>query len=125
MSGKELMIGDWVKTPKGFFKVTDIQDNDVIGTDYNNGEGTDSLFFNDEIEPIHLTAEILENNGFTRLGTDYILKGEHFGLDNPSIPSNYLDNYWLRISIKAVHIEYVHQLQHALRLCGIEKEIEL
>lgn len=77
------------------------------------------------LDPIPLTAEILEKNGFTRFGTDYILKEMHFGLENPSIPSNYLDNYWLRVSIKAVHIEYVHQIQNALRLCGIDKEIEL
>lgn len=83
-------------------------------------------FFNVEIlHPISLTAEILEKNGFTRLGTKYILEGEHFALDNPSNPNNYLDNYWLRISINAVNIEYVHELQRALRFLKIDKNIAL
>ena len=120
MKAKELMIGDWVYRPDCYDQVKEIRHDGVIGIDNMRGLITFS-----ELEPIPLTAEILENNGFTRFGTGYILKGEHFGLDNPSIPSNYLDNYWLRISIKAVHIEYVHQLQHALRLCGIDKEIVL
>lgn len=75
--------------------------------------------------PIPLTAAILENNGFERFGTDYVLRGQHFGLSNPSTPDNYKDNYWLKVSIQAVNIKYVHELQHALRLCGIKKEILL
>ena len=140
MKANELMIGDWVgylptwKNEDGSierdggpnnpipFKVEMVCWDCVILDDR---EG--SSFDTDDISlyPISLTREILENNGFTRFGTSYILKGEHFGLDNPSNPNNYLDNYWLKISIKAVHIEYVHELQHALRLCGIEKTIEL
>lgn len=127
MKANELMISDWVKTPKGFFKVTDIQDNDVIGTDYNNGEGADSLFFSDEIEPIPLTAEILEKNGFIHYDvTDFWMWKEE------SSEPIHLDNYdkdgWrLRINCDNIPCEckFVHQLQHALRICGIEKEIEL
>lgn len=137
MEAKELMVGDWVRIdePDKYAGAT----GQIQSLMYHR-EG-DAAYFNvfiqgkfgyvsrdvcsDDIRPITLTAEILEENGFTRLGTGYILKGEHFGLDNPSNPSNYLDNYWLRISIKAVHIEYVHQLQHTLGLCGIEKEIVL
>lgn len=128
MKANELMIGDWVIVHHPTMPAERIQ----ISADWiktieriNNGLiKEDSPLFR-IVEPIPLTGEILEKNGFTRFGTNYILKGGHFGLDNPSNPSNYLDNYWLRISIKAVHIEYVHELQHALRLCGIEKEIGL
>ena len=81
----------------------------------------------DDIEPIPLTAEILEKNGFVgelcSNGIDYVseeyklriicktndvgwtIYANHFGLDKKDV--------------------FVHELQHALRLCGIEKEIEL
>ena len=117
ITSKELMIGDWYAFLGHPYKCT-ASDIAALAEYEENGVPTD-------ISEIPLTAEILEKNGFTRFGTDYILKERHFGLENPSIPSNYLDNYWLRVSIKAVHIEYVHQLQHALRLCEIEKEIKL
>lgn len=122
MKASDLMIGDWVyyiHTEDGiapYKEVVCIKAEDLC---------CDACIIETHYEPIPLTAEILEKNGFTRFGTDYILKQRHFGLENPSIPSNYLDNYWLRVSIKAVHIEYVHQLQHALRICGIEKEITI
>ena len=125
MKANELMIGDWVRIKDGYpFKMEDVSGTSLFRRWTSDGETMIPYGWN-EIEPIPLTWEILEKNGFTRFGTGYILKGEHFGLDNPSSPNNYLDNYWLRISIKAVNIKYVHELQHALRLCGIEKEIEL
>lgn len=139
MTSQELMIGDWIKFSeaadwaKGLngkpVQVAGLCDDDGAIKVYD--PRPDSKFRDfwsddeNDFEPIPLTKEILEKNGFTRYGTGYILKGEHFGLDNPSDPNNYLDNYWLRISIKAVHIEFFHELQHALRLCGIEKEIVL
>ena len=133
LSCKDLMIGDLINGFGVIRRVTSInglerpEDDGLLTTMVPGYEFPESnLSFRPcYAQPIPLTAEILEKNGFTRFGTDYILEGEHFGLDNPSNPNNYLDNYWLRISIKAVNIEYVHELQHAMRLCGIEKEIEL
>lgn len=118
MKVNELMIGDWV-----YNRVADITFQ-VYPQFFSQWHDRPEQF-EATIQPISLTLKILEKNEFTRFGTDYILKERHFGLENPSIPSNYLDNYWLQVSIKAVHIEYVHELQHALRLCGIDKEIEL
>ena len=145
LDSKSLMVGDWVNIY--VFPNDNPRDDDLfpaiitaITTPLPNEQGEEYIecIFKSEdggigcaarpvntCLPIPLTAEILEKNGFTRFGPDYILKGNHFGLENPSTPSNYLDNYWLRVSIKAVHIEYVHELQHTLRLCGIEKEIML
>lgn len=91
------------------------------------------------LEPIPLTPEILEKNGFIRhplwhhcdkdldnysisvqLGyanrIEYIKIAEK-GKDNV-IPSE-------RTKLYLTHIKYVHQLQQSMRLCGIEKEIEL
>ena len=84
----------------------------------------------DGIDPIPLTAEILEKNGFIAFYEDksaWRYNGPH-------------DIYRIRIDLDCprasfVHkdcgseyngsIQYVHELQHALRLCGIEKSIEL
>ena len=128
MKANELMIGNWVTGKKWKelpFKITHINDSGKYYYGITAEGSRVGPFLIEELQPIPLTSEILEKNGFTRFGTDYILEGERFGLENPSDPRNYLDNYWLRVSIRAVHIEYVHELQHALRLCKIEKEIEL
>lgn len=107
METKELMIGDWVycKEKKKYGRVDKLE-HDVE---------------DESVEPIPLTEEILKKNGF--LGNDYgeiiigewrimcdclyvaILHNEHVCIDTP--------------------IRYVHELQHALRLCKIDKEIEL
>lgn len=128
MKATELMIGDWVKlkTDDGtFIKVhisalsfeyiwgiiDDDEANDAIGYDY--------------LEPIPLTAEILEKNKFSIFGESYYVLFNkdmtiRFSLYFPS-----KDNYWLIIGHRNYSIRSVHELQHALRLCGIEKEIEL
>lgn len=123
------MIGDWVLTLESTHK------EQVYAQIWAIEEGQTSILVKkdncnwfvdiDWLEPIPLTPEILEKNGFERLGTDYILMGYPFGLTNPSTPDDYKDNYWLRVAASSVNIKYVHELQHALRLCGIEKEITL
>ncbi len=135
MNANELMIGDWVKIQEpdkyagaigrvnsltslegGYFAIN-IQDPQF-------GYLVTEVFC-DDIAPIPLTAGMLEKNGFVRFGTSYVLEGEHFGLENPSSPDDYKDNYWLRIGGKGHNILYVHQLQNALRLADINKEITI
>ena len=134
MKAKELMVGDWVymKAHRGFdsqyIKVETIPDSSS-DTHYGHIGAypiSDDMDFRDiedsHLEPIPITQEILEKNGFEDMGFyseckvgDWrvlcdtknvaILHREHCNIDTP--------------------VEYVHELQHALRLCGIEKEIEL
>lgn len=129
MKATELMIGDWVchcKRKHEPMRITnlaeDFTDEDMEG-----------------LEPIPLTPEILKKNGFKRdplwhhcdkdlddysisvqLGyanrIEYIKIAEK-GKDNV-IPSE-------RTKLYLTHIKYVHQLQHAMRLVGIDKKIEL
>lgn len=85
--------------------------------------------------PIPLTVEILEKNGFG-VRNKYIweqrdnyccvkvkfahkigIEGETF--DEPPIMLQ-IDTYKNSLNII---VEYVHELQHALRICGIKKEI--
>jgi len=148
MKAKELMIGDWVQISEfckyhgaigriktliehkdnenAYFKVF-LQNNTIhIGIED---------ICSDDIRPIPLTPEILEKNGFEKAlqlsntepsdideegNKHYSYNKTFWGWWQPdnilSIPANGLG--WL-------NIKYVHQLQHALRLCGIEKEITL
>lgn len=79
------------------------------------------------IEAIPLTTEILEKNGFesTSAPSERVWKrnGQEVWLDNEG------KNYWANIKNGEFYfegyIEHVHELQHALRLCGIEKEITI
>lgn len=76
----------------------------------------------DDFLPIPITTEILEKNGF--------INGEFYAeshiedwqiMSDGSHLAARSDRGWC-IDIPC---RYVHQLQHALRLCGIEKEIVL
>ena len=140
MKANELMIGDWVEctywVPSKQLKVAEIRR--IMDDETKIGVYSDDLiliFRQTEVKPIPLTAEILEKNGFKKI------REGRFLLENLE------DNYWVKfypkdanytggfydyidldsgcISIREMPIEFVHELQHALRLCGIKKEIVL
>ena len=139
MKTNELMIGDWVNTPKGNYQIDCIQDNDVVGTTYKNGEGVESLFGINKIEPIPLTPEILEKNGFVANKHVYPYPYYEYEVKESKVkvgfafPQGNRTSYkepWVYIDTECAFIEhlpciFVHQLQQELRLCGIEKEIML
>lgn len=125
LQASDLMIGDWVlaygkKTQ--IVWVGNIHKMAVRGFPYE--------FMDGEIEPIPLTPEILKKNGFewtTRksymvscIGTVRMIWG--FYKDCLSISDNSDDG---ECQISSLKCKFVHELQHALRLCKIEKEIEL
>lgn len=146
MKANELMIGDWVRIdePDKYAGATgQIQSLMYYRED-------DSAYFNvfiqgkfgyvsrdvrsDDIRPIHLTADILEKNGFENIGDDtYQLEEKPcwfwvdffrhtYGCEYDTSTYEYEDD---EHRLKLYGIPSVHELQHALRLCGIEKEIEL
>lgn len=127
MEAKELMQFDWVcleddSTPRQV---------DFIRT------GEVGLYWNKivtppYIKPIPLTPEILEKNGFVKLLNQYVLKADKepfihlILLDNlPNANGRMLVAIKDRYTNAKIAITYVHELQHALRLCRIEKEIIL
>ena len=121
LSCKDLMVGDWVR-----IKIT--QHNTTVTNIDANSVYTEAAFpiRYDEIEPISLTPEILEKNGFEYFHKNYSsLSYDHpFKLKMTNWPDeNGLGGLWTISNI--IEIRFVHQLQHALRLCGIEKTIEL
>lgn len=143
MKAEELMVGDWVyaidvngeKHPcrannleydyinkRGDFCV------DFYGTGYE-AEWPDVTF---NVEPIPLTPEILEKNlGVLERSSD----GYNLVINSELILAFHLEatlDVWIAQPRDWPHLtyslplpRYVHELQHALRLCGIEKEIEL
>lgn len=68
----------------------------------------------DVIEPIPLTPEILEKNGWTYDEIDYAWNLDKFPVlyKNEDGFLNYYDGIEVRFN-------YVHELQRALRLCGL------
>ena len=87
------------------------------------------------IEPICLTPEILEKNGFV-LKPDGWLWCKHAEIEDKNyifiqfrkgceevrlVELNFVNN----VQSKFERIKYVNELQHALKLCAIKKEIEL
>lgn len=140
MKIQELSVGDWVivddcdKTLTKRVSAIDGTRNQV-GIVKNNRGGI-YWYCDDEIQPIPITTEILEQNGFTRWerGSN---KGDYY-LDIPRTKRVWLyydfgvykmayirNTGGCETFFKCRDIASVHQLQHALRLAGVEKEIEL
>ena len=73
-------------------------------------------------KPIALTEDLLRLNGFTHHAYGYSLEDLkiHGNIDES-------DTVYFTIDVagRDMRIDYVHQLQHALRLCGINKEITI
>ena len=127
---KELAVGNWVRFPHGIDKI-----DELCRWANSAASATKRPVSAENLEPIEITLEILEKNGwklgkyssatlefedkrvildFTKFGIllrifvviDNILEGEDF-------------------QILDIRINGVHQLQNALALCRIDKEIEL
>ena len=126
MEANGLMIGDYFYRPDCFDRVIEIHKNGVIGSDPLRG-----LIPWSEIKPITLTTEILEKNRFK--GEGYLI----LELDKFSYLEYYpfegrLRKIWHGIDEWNNHSDtkditfqctckYVHELQQALRLCGLDK----
>ena len=142
MKANELMIGDWVEctywTPSKQLKVAEIRR--IMDDETKIGVYSDDLvliFRQSEVKPIPLTPEILEKNGmhlYNRKTNDFREECNHcdcFDEDEDfRLELSLDDNGKIRWSIYGdeytiIPLDYVHQLQQALRLCGIPKEIEL
>jgi hypothetical protein len=137
MKINELMIGDWVYN-KHHKKNIQIQPYDFFVHGHGNN-GTfavsSTIVSGRDLVPIPLTEEILVKNGFKKQEDvnewSYYKskdgKGQYMILW--SMDYNYLEigsyteefGEFNRLGV----MRYVHQLQHALRLCGIDKEIKL
>lgn len=118
MKANELMVGDYLMHNGFPYRVIQVDGIVRDGWMIENGE-------EDCGEPIPLTNEILEKNGWKKLETAYWWRGDGISV----LLDMYDERYGWCMSIDRSHIpfdcKYVHQLQQAMRLCGINKEIEL
>ena len=137
MKVEDLMIGDLVRVNRDGLCIRKNTIVEIRGVDGDNKfEGlvgcascmpTDKwqLFggiWCDYLEPIPLTPEILEKNGFRYNDAPFIQGWEQFGLTLYRGGNGYRINCGINT---AMIIDSVHELQNALRLVGIEKTIEL
>lgn len=112
------------------------EDSGIVLADIETVDGWGSIMLKCELlKPIPITAEILEKNGCFRHEGDAdnpqrIVLSNHF-----IMARTYTDVDWWRVQIYDEEIAdeelfngiiySVHQLQHALRLAGVDKEINL
>lgn len=131
----DLSVGDWVLNHRGFptkVQVITSEGNILCGEIDAKSEHCTHLWVQD-IHPIPITPEILEANGLYRHEAD---------ADNPKsvvmsnscmLAKTYEDVDWWRVLIYDEEelsaelfngiVYSVHQLQHALRLASVDKEI--
>ena len=131
MKAKELMIGDIVAVNNTPLHIA------ALGTakaGFIDAKGEMFYHYYDNINGIELTDEILKNNitgdkdGYylcvkATSGEIVIVKqsNNNFYL----VARCYNDGKYNFVSGTETRLRYVHELQHALRLCGIDREIEL
>ncbi len=119
MKANELMIGDWVLVDNTPIQVKQVYQYGIIS---DLGEGDEEI---ECFKPIPITPEILEKNGFTRYGKVYANLQQWVGKFGDKRKALTQDTRTGELATNDVWIKYVHELQHALKLCGIEKTIEL
>lgn len=131
---RELSIGDWVEwkaSDKTYvIRITQITDTIICGVH----DGIEYGMLLKQISPIPLTPEILEKNGWAEYSDVHnswkldiadnmrvwMFKNSHdwtFQVMNWGLGHNHC--------IAKAYITSIHQLQHALRLAGVEKDIVL
>ena len=143
MKAEEIMIGDWVISFGAPHKIVGVRTDTpypYIKTNMSDTwyeEGMEGL-----LEPIPLTREILKKNGWKyefdkkKYMVRYDLGKEGkdcwmmWSIDEKTLDLQRQDEdlrniYNLCVQRVVIPCNYVHELQHALRLAGIDKEIVL
>lgn len=135
MRANEISVGDWVyctfsDKPCKVLGIEEYEDTDYANVKVTNVVGAKDIA---SLTPIPLTVELLEKNDFVKF-----IAGQH-------ILSKRDDNYFLSIftdlstapnsngkmavcvkngyTDTKIAITYLHELQHVLKLCGINKEL--
>ena len=133
MKARDLMLGDWVRvtdddTDESFVgRVSEFEQVDKRYYNVHVSDDEDSFgypFDEDCIEPIPLTPEILEKNGWERDDErNFWIHDSGFAIEDGCDGRN---RYWWRAGdIPVAPINYVHDLQHCLKVSCVQKEIVL
>ena len=143
MTSQELMIGDWIKFSEAADWANGLNGKPVQVEGLRDDDGAIKVYdprpdskFRDfwsddenDFEPIPITKEILEKNGFEKdaRNESYYKWNWYILQDNVSYDMETgIVRLFKTSDLTFCHpIGYVHELQHALRLCEIDKEIVL
>lgn len=153
MKATELMIGDYLRINRDRLCIKKGTIVEVRGIDANASlknligcatcRPLDDMQYEggiwcDYLEPIPITEEILKKNGFEEcyegeFDDAYIFEiRDKNGFISTNVALSKNDDEWESIEIygpngkiEELKTAYIHQLQHALKLCGIEKEITI
>lgn len=132
MKAQDLMIGDLVtfKDCQQDFAPVIIRIWQINGEDnafawINNSDSLDEITIDDDIVGIPITQEILEKNGFQKNYMYFVCQlDEDFELwYYPHLGSLRYEYNGELIAKFPDAMNYVHQLQHALKMCGVDKTI--
>lgn len=132
MKASDLMIGDYFLMNNKCLQISSIQELADVHKLCKGGQ---------KIYPVPITTDILVKNGFEKMPEDKFGRNQYCyaeflndieTLDVTIIENKTNQSYNWTINISNPHsfcgrgfINYVHELQHALRLCRIDKEIVL
>lgn len=125
MEAKELMIGDWVSYDGEYVKIEGITTDSgrykyPFSVEYCDGRDFAHIAVLN-VDPILLTEEMLLKNGFEwdDYWDEFCLKVDNFEY---AIFWD-LDGFFVEFAAhdKRVQIDYVHQLQNLMRLCGLSE----
>ncbi len=136
MDARQLMLGDYVINTE--FGKNEIDQIDILEPTRVWLKGGKTYVPINYIEPIPLTPEILEKNGFivcenTEIRHDYIWHDNNSYIyvifwNDGNLLVKMETNLNEGRGINSVHncdIVFVHELQHCLKMVGIDKEIKL
>lgn len=134
MKISELQLGDWLLCNGRFGQVSTIWNEERVSIRHETG--IFNQMHNTDIKPIPLTGDMLRMNGFTDCETSdfdkehgnwYWYLGEDGYIADDDLMINLMKNSFLVRDAygSAYGLRYVHELQHALRLFGNDKEIIL
>lgn len=131
MNIKELQIGNWVQH-NGKAKRVCCVDARMDGVCFDDDE---FIFYDGErVEPIAIDPAILTSNNVTREERGNVLKHPTYPLEKWLVHTTFRDTWlwfngysqeWHLHDCNGQPLKYVHQLQNALQLCRIDKDINL
>ena len=144
MKENDLMVGDWVHRHYNSiyegevsydFRVTQLTrhygDELLVWGESTDGKHHGNLGSISQIEPIELTIEILEKNGFVKNNGNgkLCLSDDYFDIEiyewSDSIWVFRYESCEMNIPHEQRTMSYLHELQHAFHDCGIETQIVL
>lgn len=132
MKANELMVGDYIMLYEDIYIIEEISSKGWAHIIHNDGSkcrvplSTDYIL--GELTPVPLTPEILEKNGFYyENNVGHVLEYYNYEIiyDTWEHELRILENREQILKITTFSEMYVHELQHALRLCGINKNITI